>query len=429
MTLEQADTPSKNNIRAQHEDLARVLRGEQPMGWTEWAMHFHESSCLTPMGRNVAQWAVETLQRFLGGNFLQRAAGQHPIFSFDLWPENDVPRVFANLFQLASQITLLGDRVKPLRKIMRQNLDTPSWTHSLLQLEVASLGLRAGWTSTFEPDLPNGGRADLHLEAGSATLLVEIASMGFSDPERQALAFDREVFWKIRGIEMHHAVQILGSIGEVTSQTNIDRWIDDIEVAAIATARDGSPHNVRGPNGGVVQVTRDSLALEPVRLEGSPVITDTWSRLAARINEKARQTADSGPVWLRLEDQAGIWFFTPIQNMSLSEKLATLGLALREAIDPFPHLAGIILSPGVMLAGKVIQAEICEMSVLESPAAALRYPLPTHRFRESIILARTEKPDAGYATFVDWYRHETTWLDWALEQLGFPSLSTLAFDP
>ena len=59
---------------------------------------------------------------------------------------------------------------------------------------------------------------------------------------------------------------------------------------------------------------------------------------------------------------------------------------------------------------------------------ALRCPLPGHRFRESIIVAQATLPDAGAKMLADWYAQEESWLDWALERLGYPSFDALVRD-
>jgi hypothetical protein len=133
--------------------FAEVLRGDRPMMWSDWASLIEDSQCLTPSGLRVAHWAVSVLERTFGGDFLQRATaapGAHPVFSLGFWPgANDVPWVYANLFQLAAQIELLTQsRSKDWGKVKQaisSNLEAINWIHSLLQLELASLGLKAGW--------------------------------------------------------------------------------------------------------------------------------------------------------------------------------------------------------------------------------------------------------------------------------------------
>jgi hypothetical protein len=151
MTVEDTDLPATDATLVRHRAFAEVLRGDRPMMWSDWASLIEDSQCLTPSGLRVARWAVATLQRTLGSDFLQRAAtapGAHPVFSLGFWPgANDVPWVYANLFQLAAQIKLLTrSRSKDWRKVrqdMTTDLQEIRWIHSLLQLELASLGLKA----------------------------------------------------------------------------------------------------------------------------------------------------------------------------------------------------------------------------------------------------------------------------------------------
>src|SRR5712692_791241 len=122
MNPQQPEQITEDGMLARHRAFAEVLEGKRPMGWSDWFMPIHESGCLTPDGRRTALWAANTLQRTLGDDFLQRTTdsltkrsataglkpGTHPIFSLGFWPANDVPWVYANLIQLATQVTLLS---------------------------------------------------------------------------------------------------------------------------------------------------------------------------------------------------------------------------------------------------------------------------------------------------------------------------------
>src|SRR5712692_52704 len=80
-------------------------------------------------------------------NSWEKRSMQHPIFSLDLWPANDVPKVYANLFQLAAQIELLQSTVgwAKVRNELRTDLRIDRWVSTLLQVEVAGLGSREEW--------------------------------------------------------------------------------------------------------------------------------------------------------------------------------------------------------------------------------------------------------------------------------------------
>src|SRR5258708_21728949 len=98
MTLEHTNPSETDTTLARHRALAEVLQGNRPMMWSDWALPFEDSQCLTLAGLRVARWAVSVLERTFGRDFLQRAAPKaHPVFSLGFWPgANDVPWVYAN---------------------------------------------------------------------------------------------------------------------------------------------------------------------------------------------------------------------------------------------------------------------------------------------------------------------------------------------
>lgn len=180
---------------ARHTMLMEALQGKRPMMWSDWALPLYDSRCLTPEGQQVALWAVETLRQALEDTFFQKTATSlsHPIYSLGLWPgSNDVPWVYANLFQLAAQLRLLNlpdVHFEEIAKAMSTSKQAHAWVHSLLQLEIAGLGLKAGWDILFEPRHFTGKRADVSLNNGATHLLVETRSMGPSRSMRSASAF------------------------------------------------------------------------------------------------------------------------------------------------------------------------------------------------------------------------------------------------
>lgn len=178
MVQEETDAAANQERLARHQAFAEVLEGKRPMTWTDWALPFEDSRCLTPAGLHVAQWAVSVLERTFGSDFLQRAVPRaHPVFSMGFWPGlNDVAWVYANIFQLAAQIEILtraeSHDVHLVLLEMSQDLQESRWIHSLLQLELASLGLQTGWSSQFEPKLSTLNSADLCLTRILSTWLL-----------------------------------------------------------------------------------------------------------------------------------------------------------------------------------------------------------------------------------------------------------------
>ena len=446
MNSEDPEPIDEDEALVRHRAFAEVLEGRRPMDWSDWSMFIHESRCLTSDGQHIALWAVNIIQRVLGEDFLQRAAesvvkrslrteiesGNHPIFSLGLWPANDVPWVYANLIQLAAQLTLLnrpGANFRRVRNTLHRNLDPINWVSVLLQLEIASLGLRAGWTIQLEPHLGTGRYADVRLAQDATQLLVETVSMRMSDDERKALAFFRRLSMQLMALEMQFGVRISGSLGDALPEQMeaIAQWLDDCEEAARATAQDGISREIPGPNRSQVHIVcqTEPMEGESWRLTGIPVSEDTWGRLVARLQDKNRQVAGGiAPVWIRLDEYAGLWHFTPLQNMTLTEKLEALAPALQMELEAFPNLAGIVLSPAVLWAGNIPLNSLRE-NLKQSGGIAVRCPLPGHRVRETIIVSQAGRYETEADIFADWYIHEDSWLDWALQQMGYTTFNTI----
>ncbi|HEY6410378.1 MAG TPA: hypothetical protein VIY29_23245, partial [Ktedonobacteraceae bacterium] len=256
--------------------------------------------------------------------------------------------VYANLLQLAAQFTLLGERLRPVQRAMRDNLHPINWIHALLQLELAGLGLRAGWQIEFELALSNGKQADVELTGGSTRLLVEMVSMQISDLERSALAFFRRLSGQVQNLIWLHPVRITGSLGRPLSHQDETRWLKQIEAAVHATVQDGVTRPISSPAAGRLEISREATVPGTISLEGAPVTGDVWGRVEARLNDKNNQYAGAGPAWVRLEEYAGLWQFTPLQGMTLSERLDSLAPALQETLAFYPNLAGVIVSSSML---------------------------------------------------------------------------------
>ncbi len=446
---------TEDETLARHKRGAEVWSGPQRMGWPDWKdMSIYESTCLTPDGQLVALWAADVLQRALGEDFLRRvedwvarmrATGDtslppdaHPILSLGLWPANDVPWVYANLIRLAAHVHLFyrdrsQNRVGRVLKILRQNLEPINWASALLQLEVAGLGLRAGWDILFEPVLGNGRSADVCLIKGSARLLVETTSMRRSVPERRALTFFDRLSWQLHLLEWQYDVRISGSLRGASPEhaEGLAQCLRDLGEAAGATAQDGRSRQVAGPGEVLVTVFRPTEATvgEPWGVEGDPVEAPILERLIALLHDKNRQAEGSAmPVWVRLGESAGLWDLFRFQEMTLTSALEFLTDFLQPVLTAFPNLAGVMLSPGVSWAGYAPPDALVER-VERSGGIALRCPIPGHRFRETIIVPRAGGPGTDTQMFADWYAQEDMWLDWALAQLGYSPFNDLVYEP
>ncbi len=377
MNAEQPEPAPPEETLARHKRMAEVLSGQRRMGWPDWKdMSVYESKCLTPDGKPVALWAVDVLQHALNDDFLRRvedwlaharaadpslAPAMHPILSLGLWPANDVPWVYANLIRLAAYIHLFNlsrpqNRLGRVLKTLRQNLEPMNWVSALLQLEVASLGLKAGWNVLFEPALGNGRLADISLTNGSTRLLVETTSMRMSVAERKALAFFDRLAWQLQLLGGQHDVRISGSLRGASPEhaESLALWLRGVAEAARATAQDSRSRQVPGPGEVLVTVFRptEETVGEPWGVEGDPIEAPLLDRLIALLRDKNRQANGSAtPVWVRLDESAGLWQMFRSQGMTLAQALEFLTEFLQQVLASFPHLAGVIVSPGISWVG------------------------------------------------------------------------------
>ena len=443
-----------------HRRIVEVGDGKRRMDWSDWDSFIYNSKCLTPEGQHVALWAVDILRHALKDDFHQRVADwlarmqatdpdlapdSHPIFSLGLLPVNDLPWVYANLIRLAAHIQLFNldnnnrsrlnlnnNKVRRVLKTLHDNPEPINWVSVLLQLEVAGLGLKAGWDILFEPELGNNGYADVSLTNGSTQLLVETTTMRMSVAERRALAFLGRLSWQLLNLEWQFGVRISGSLSNASLENAVlmAQWLQDIEEAAHAIAQDGLSRQVPGPGEVLVTASRPTEATAGERWE---VIGDMFEvrildRLIAILQDKNRQAEGSiAPVWVRLDEFAGLWQFTRFQDMTLAQTLNFFTGVLQKALASFPHLAGVILSPGVLWVGNAPPDSLVERAE-HNGGIALRCPIPVQHARETIIVPQAGMSGTDTKVFADWYANEDAWLDWALKQLQYPPFKVLVHE-
>ena len=392
----------------------------------------YDSAYLTPEGLQVAEWVVDVLRRFLGKNFLEQilnAGVQHQLLTnalgASLWPIVDGPSIYIDLFRLGAQVALAQTSYAPLRAHIRNVKNPSDWMHSLAQLETAGLAARDGWRATFEKRLGATYPADVVLGKGTRTLSLEINVVGVADEEQSADEFFRASLETIMGLELRYSVHITGFVGDPASDAVTSQWLQDIEVAAGATSIDGQDRWVTGGTDGKVRVSTAERQPGETHLEGALTTSDLWGRIEYRIKRKAAQTTTANDqVWLYLLDHAGLWQFTPLAQMSLPDRFADLAPRLRQTIDPFPHVAGIVLTSGRVWAENSMHDETYVLPGFDS-AGVVRRLLPISHARETVIVGRSGAPADTWLPFRKWYENEPSWFDWALAQLGKSPLETL----
>jgi hypothetical protein len=234
-------------------------------------------------------------------------------------------------------------------------------------------------------------------------------------------------------IEWQYDVRISGSLSSASLKNAEDRaqCLQDFEEAARATALDSRSRKVSGPGEVLLTVFRPTEAIAHERWEvvGDPIGERLLDRLIAILQDKNEQAKESTtPVWVRLDEHAGLWELIRSQGMTLAQTLNFFAGVLQEPLASCSHLAGVILSPGVLWTGNA-PPELFVERVEQNGSIALRCPIPAHRAREIIIVPQAGVSSTDTKVIADWYAHENMWLDWALKQLQYPPFNALVHEP
>ena len=432
MELHDREPLRENDTLARHIRLAEVLEGKRSLDWLDLETFIYDSHCLTPQGKQVAVWSITTLKAFLKGKFFVKAQHApeiltpHPFFTFDFLPgANDVPRVYATLFRLALQLDVLQslDRFRGMLNETSTNLESVRWYHTLLQLEVASLGQKEGWQVQLELPYNNGtnNKSDVVLSKDGMRIEVDAVSTGMSERGQKKQTYSNWLTY----MSIQHGINIVGRLGEPWAGTREEeqQWIQKALESLTSVARSGLRVTIYSPKGGNLTLERASYGKT-----GMPNIHDedrnenVWDRIRAPLSRK-NEKASGNLIWIRMREHAGLWHWSQYRTMTLEEKLNTLSPMTQATLESLPNIAGVLLSPGILPVYHP-EEEISTKYSSADGSFALRCSLPGHCARESIIVPRRGR-DADALELAALYEQEDTWLDWALQQAGKPPFHTL----
>ncbi len=432
MELPDREPLGENDTLARHIRLAEVLERKRLLEWDDLKTLIYDSRCLTPQGKQVAVSSIAILKEFLKDKFLVHAVHapeiltMHPFFALNFFPGvNDVPRVYADVFRLALQLHLLQsfERFGGILRSLSRNLEAVQWYHTLLQFEVASLAQKKGWQVQLELPYNNGtnNKSDVCLSKGETQLLIDAVSIRMSENGRKKQTYGN---W-LTEMSIRYGINTTGRIGEPWTGTREEelQWVQKALGSLISVARSGLSAIVYSPNGGSLEFSRAAYGKTGMtNIHDADINEDIWDRIRRALGEKNKQ-ASGNVVWLRMGEFAGLWHWSRYRNMTLEEKLSNLSPMIQTALESFPNIAGVILSPGIL---PVYHPEVQILGNFSSDdgSIALRCSLPGHCVRESIIIPRRGM-SADALELMALYEHEETWLDWALQRAGKPLFNTL----
>lgn len=395
--------------------------------WGTWAGD-RSSWPVTPLGAEVADWAIGVHRAHYGDAFMRGLAGRdgtHPFIDLRRWPLRN-PHAIVSLLSRACALTLLPVQArqalapKPSREPGRQTMS------DLDVLEVAGLALRDGWTVDIEPLLPSGRRPDLSLARDEHVMCVEVTQSGPDGERRKIEHWNDHVMSKLMALRLKHDVAIQGhaTSADLTGAA-LERFFERLDAEAHCVARTGSSSRlVEGP----LNVRIQRAGSEPFVFDGPPLGGDMWPRLQARIMEKAHQTAGAAAAWVVIQERSDLFELTDLGQLDERGQLVQLVHNMTIVLGAFPHVCGVVLTTGVKPGAHELDRDIMLNAPHGSPGLGSRVlcrRLPGGRCRTTfvVLLDDTDRPPTTAPP--RWFESEGSWLDWALRAVDQPPLDTV----
>lgn len=416
----------------EEEKWLAIQSGQTQLTWGLWSAHIEHSDALTPAGKRAVRGMVDTIAEYLGDDWLarflpgesRRSRAVLPLLSWHWWPTNDVPHVYARLLELGSKLRLLHDcpGIADLRRNMRRDLG--QFAHSLLQLEVGGLATRSGWGVTFEPGVRDeGGHTDLFLAKGEDAMLVEVKGFLLDKQSSEDLTFSRRVSMALLGIESREQVTFEGEIEPGVDDDKLAAWLEEVAFLAANVARSGLLIETTPSSGGRLLIRPGW----PMTGAGHSITIrhgDEWRRITTAVKMKAEQGRGDHPLWLRFDETSQFWALAVPPSYPRRHLHERLARGLSAALEPFAHVAGIVLSSAPTAGSTVGTEDTWEH--LDGRATSTVCTTHPAFWRESIIVAGPNKAATRQrAEWSSWYATERSWLDWALDRLGVPPIADL----
>ena len=378
--------------------------------------------------KEAGRWALETLRAQLGDQWLARthkkyaqigAESAFPTF-FVLAPAHSIG--FAQLLELTLRLDLLEEHagMGRIRKILLNDPREEPLLHVRLQLEVGAHAVMASHGVGFERrSKRESWPADVVIELDKEIIAVETAIILLDEPTRDHHDATDRLFEGLRRVEIRSDVDIAGEFERKLDGVEIDRLVSEVERQALDVQRDGLARTIQSL-GAMLTVARTGTG-NHVGRQGPVHRFLVWHRTERILQRKAEQSAGASSVWLRVDAQDGLWQFTPWANMELLAKLGALVDPVRSALDPYPHVKGLVLTSGAVHAQGVFHDE----SVREGNCFGLRRLIEPLRVRETMIITLDQEALSSAEMWHHLYDEEPEWLDWALERKGLPSAQAI----
>jgi hypothetical protein len=377
----------------------------------------------------VGLWAVDRLEERLGAEWPVTAWEKFGRLPAGISYSVSHTAAYVELVELALRLELCQfvNRFPSVQRTLASNPNEDEVQHLRLQLEVAALAKHAGHGIEFEPPVSFGPkRADIELSLpGRTPVLVETRVILMPGDMRAIQQFSDDVFIRLRTIASRYGLICEGEVGQLLDTEETDAFLADVDRHARLIAKGISMPPFRSYG---AALTFKEAGSEGGALKGPSIEGDLWHRFAARLVEKAEQTRGAKGVWLRFDARQGLWQFTKWALEGLPAKTVWLHHNVAVALADYPHVAGVVVTPGAVLGqGTFVDEDYDGLN----GAFGLRRLIAPLRVRETLVIPLATDDDAMALSraWRDLYAFEPAWLDDALGRFGLPTSAEIFADP
>ncbi|MBL8777548.1 MAG: hypothetical protein JNK12_16520 [Acidimicrobiales bacterium] len=318
---------------------------------------------------------------------------------------------------LAFALSAVGaEDVEGLDQVLAKEIRDPaSWSHALVQLELAALWRKRGASVSFGP--ANGARrsADLKVDfSDGRSMLVEVTTRGLDRLTRETSSRqDRASAAVLARLRRTHGVQIWLEHGD-EDPTDGELWTFSARIAdaadLVGAGLGGRMVVLDGPHGWTATIGQ-TTSNAPMKLSGPIVEHDEARDLRRRLDKKADQAADGDATWVYLLHSGFAFYLGDFAEASPVQQLASLRREFAAQLS-HPAIAGLVFTTRTLYPhpDRVEWADDRSVAIVASDDRV------THA---ALIVGAPDTSADEVRWWHDLYvRHLPGWLAWQADQLG-----------
>ncbi|RIV39334.1 hypothetical protein [Micromonospora radicis] len=382
---------------------------------------------LSENGAAAARWAVGRFRVHLGEKWPTRQYERQGWFPRALLLVGTYRYALPQVLSWAMWLDAAANEstFASVRTNMKRGMDTSTWRHTWLQLEISRAASSTGASFSFEPPIPGSVKSgDLLIDPeGGSPWMVETVTVPRADIDMAWENYEDHFLAAIRGIEGKRNVTCVVVLDDHSTEADTQEWLLAIDLIASIAAESRQVQVIQWDIG-VVTVYPDPPPPGP-SFTGAVQYRDGWRRLGRTLAKKAEQITGPLPAWVRVDCLDGLFQFTEWTKMAPTERLDAIAAVIRASVVWPANARGVVLSSGVGVNFDGNDAGTQAITVRSESGVFLRRLANPYLVRETFIVPLGDAASEHVDWWVAAYGDEPAWLDADLAAAGFSKTADL----